>query len=106
MSPADNAPESYEPSTEEIAQMRAATPAQASAVDAMILRECSTRWQKVAMVVGQLLDEFDTTFPSLPLAYVQARMQELEDAGSVEVAGDVWAMRHSEIRLTVRSGEA
>ena len=97
--PPDDRPEEYEPTAEEIAQMRAATPAEAQAVDSMILRQCSARFQKVAMVIGQLLNEFDGNFPHLPLAYVQARMQELEDQGLIEIAGDVWSMRHSEVRL-------
>lgn len=79
--------------------MRAATPDEALAVDKLILRECLPHWRKVAMVVGKLLNEFESAFAHLPLAYVQARMQELEDAGAVEIVGDVWAMRHSEIRL-------
>lgn len=86
--------------------MRAATPTEAQAVDGLVLRECSARFQKVAMVVAQLLEEFDTNFPHLPLAYIQARMQELEDAGLVEIAGDVWSMRHSEIRLVKQRSEA
>lgn len=97
---------SYEPTDEEIAQMRSATPEEGAAVDAMILRECSARWQKVAFVVGQLLDEFEGTYEHLPFAYIQARMQELEDRAELEIAGDVWAMRHSEVRLAARSSEA
>lgn len=85
--------------------MQSATPDEAALVDAFILRECSPRWSKVAMVVGRLLDEFEASLPHLPFAYVQARMQELEDAGAVEIAGDVWAMRYSEIRLVVRRSE-
>jgi hypothetical protein len=99
MATAEEPFDSYEPSAEEIAQMRSATPKEASAVDAMILSKCSPRWRKVAMVIGELLDEFDASFAHLPLAYVQARMQELEDSRQLEIAGDVWAMRHSEVRL-------
>lgn len=106
MTNAEEQPESYEPSAEEIAQMRAATPDEARAMDELILRECSEHWRKVAMVVGKLLDEFDRAFAHLPLAYIQARRQELEDAGSVEIAGDVWAMRHSEIRKLGPQNEA
>jgi hypothetical protein len=79
--------------------MRAATALEGQGVDALILRECSNRWQKVAKIVGDLLDEFDRAYGHLPLAYLQARMQKLEDLGKVEIAGDVWAMRFSEIRL-------
>lgn len=55
-----------------------------------------------ALVVGRLLNEFEKVLPHLPVAYVQARMQKLENAGAVEIAGDVWAMRHSEIRSVKR----
>jgi hypothetical protein len=89
----------YEPREEEIAQMRAATPAEGQAVDEMILRECSGHWKKIARIIGDLLDEFDEAYEHLPLAYLQARMQKLEDLGQAEIAGDVWAMRFSEIRL-------
>lgn len=105
MTPGEYDVDSDEPSAEEIAQMRSATPVEAAWVDAIILRECSPDWSKVALVVGRLLDEFETALPHLPFAYMQARMQELEDAGAVEIAGDVWAMRYSEVRLVVRRNE-
>ena len=96
----DNFPSDGEdPTTEEIAQMRAATADEAAAVDALILAHCSAQWWKVARVVGELMNEFDVRFAHLPFAYVQARMQALEDAGRLEIAGDVWVMRRSEVRL-------
>jgi len=95
-----------EPSGEEIAQMRAATESEALVVDALVLRECDLRWQKVARVVGSVSGEFDAALPHLPFAYIQVRMQALEDAGLVEIAGDVWSMRHSEIRKLVASDAA
>lgn len=98
-------PSDDEPSTEEIAQMKSATPKEAGAVDAMILSRCSPRWQKVANVVGQLLDEFEEKFAHLPFAYIQARMQDLEDQGELEIMGDVWSIRHSEVRLVERLNE-
>jgi len=96
-------PREYVPTEDEIAKMQAATPAEAQAVDDLILNQCSEHFRKVAMVAGTLLLEFDARFPHLPLAYVLARMQELEDAGAVEIAGNVWYMRHSEIRLRERN---
>lgn len=95
--PQDAAP--YEPTEEEIAQMVASSIEERAAAEAMVLRECSERWQKVAKIVGDLLDEFERIYPHLPFAYLQATMQKLEDLGKVEIAGDVWAMRYSEIRL-------
>jgi hypothetical protein len=91
--------EPYEPTEEEIAQIVASSPEERVAVQALVLRECSGRWQKVAKIVGDLLEEFDRAYPHLPVAYLQAAMQKLEDLGKVEIAGDVWAMRSSEIRL-------
>ena len=93
----------YEPTEEEIAQMRASSQEEREAVQAMVLRECSERWQKVAKIVGDLLHEFKRTYEHLPVAYLQATMQKLEDLGKVEIAGDVWAMRYSEIRLAQSS---
>jgi hypothetical protein len=87
-----------EPPADEIAQMRAATASEAQVVDCLVLRECDLRWQKVARVVGSVSREFDAALPHLPFAYIQARMQALEDAGLVEITGDVWSMLHSEIR--------
>jgi hypothetical protein len=90
------------PSESEIVAMRAASVEEALKVDAMILRVLSARWKKVAMVVGLLMKEFEERFEHLPLAFVQARIQELEDLGKLEIAGDVWSMRSSEVRLTIQ----
>lgn len=89
-----------EPTADEIASMRRATPAQAEGVDALILSKCTTRWQKVAAVVGSSLDEYELAFPGLPYVYMQVRMLEMEDAGIVEIQGDVMSMRASEVRLS------
>jgi len=88
------------PSESDITAMRAASAEEAREVDAMILRVLSARWMKVAMVVGLLMKEFEERFEHLPLAFVQARMQELEDLRKLEIAGDVWSMRTSEVRST------
>ena len=96
---AEGSSEPDEPTVEELAAMRAATPLEAAAVDALVLGACDHRWRKVAMVVGALLDRFDSGYPHLPFVYLQARMLELEDQGRLEVRGDVMAMRHSEVRL-------
>jgi hypothetical protein len=87
------------PSEEEIAQMRASSADERAAVEGMVLRECSHRWQKVARIVGDLMNEFEVTYPHLPFAMLPATMEKLEDLGKVEIAGDPWAMNYSEIRL-------
>ena len=79
--------------------MLSASKEEYDAVDDMILRECSGRFQKVAKIVGDLLKEFDRSYGHLPFALMQARMEHLEELGMVEIVGDVWRMRYSEIRL-------
>ena len=98
----DDDTDSNEPTEEEIVQMRNATVADAQAVDALILGKCSAIWRKVAMVVGSSLDEYDERFPNLPYVFMPVRMLELEKEGKLEVQGDVFAMRASEIRLVAQ----
>lgn len=95
--PQDAAP--YEPTEKEVEQMLASTSEERAAAQAFVLRECSEHWQKVAKIVGDLLEEFERTHPHLPVAYLQATMEKLEELGKVEIAGNPWAMRYSEIRL-------
>jgi len=79
--------------------MRASSAQERAAVEVMVLRECAHRWQKVAKIVGNLMNEFEVAYPHLPFAMLPATMEELEDLGKVEIAGDPWAMNYSEIRL-------
>lgn len=95
----------YEPSEEEIELMRAATDAHEDAVDRLVLRECGNRWEKVAKIVGDLIPEFEQSFPNLPFVYMLARMDELEDLGRLEISGNVWSMRYSEVRLSQPNAE-
>lgn len=88
-----------EPTPEELSQMRRATPADAAAVDALILKSCTDRWRKVAMVVGTSLKEFDEKFPHLPYVYMPIRIIAMEHSGALELQGDAMAMRFSEVRL-------
>jgi hypothetical protein len=89
------------PTPEDVARMAAASENELKAVDEMILRECSDRFQKIAKVVGALFKEFHRDYEHLPFALLQARMEHLEEMGLVEIAGDVWRMGYSEIRLVL-----
>jgi hypothetical protein len=88
-----------DPSDEEIAQMRASSPEERAALEALVLRECTHRWQKVARVVGAVEKEFGLAYPHLPFVMLQATVEKLEELGQVEVDGDPWALRYSEMRL-------
>jgi Protein of unknown function len=92
-------PDEEEPSAEELAEIRCATPADAAGVDALILSNCTQHWRKVAMVMGTSLDEFEARFPGLPFIYLQLRIQDLARRGLLEAQGNVMSIRFSEIRL-------
>ena len=92
--------EDDEPSAEELALIRAVTPDQAIAVDNLLVAACTTRWRKVAAVVGVSLDEYDRQFPELPYVYMQLRLLSLVQRGVLEAQGDIMAIRQSEVRLS------
>jgi hypothetical protein len=94
------------PSPEEWTLMRRASTVEAAAVDALVLGHCTDRWQRVAMVVGASLDDYDARFSHLPYVYMQVRMRHLVELGRIECRGDVMSMRTSEIRLKAPGGHA
>lgn len=96
---ADEEENDDDPTPEELAQMRRATPTEAAEVDALILKSCTDQWRKVALIVGTSLNEFDAKFPHLPYVYLPVRIIEMEHSGALEVQGDPMAMRYSEVRL-------
>ena len=96
--PEDDDEEDEEPTAEELAQIRLATPADTSAVDSLVLSHCPHQWTKVATVVGASLDDFEAACPRLPYVYLQLRIAEMVRQGLLEAQGDVMAMRHAEIR--------
>ena len=98
-------PQDDEPTKEELDQIRRATSADATAVDALILGNCSSQWSKVAMIIGSLLDAFEEKFPHLPYVYMPIRMLELEERGLIEIHGDVLAIRSAEVRLCVATND-
>jgi len=87
------------PTQQEWAQMRLATHADAEMVDSLILQSCTTRWRKVAMVVGIAMNAFDQKVPHLPMSYMSVRITEMERSGVLELAGDPMNIRFSEVRL-------
>jgi hypothetical protein len=87
------------PSPDELALIRRATPADAAGVDELILRRCTSRWQKAARVAGDALDEFTARFGHLPFVYVPMRLQALVERGELEAQGDVMDLRRAEVRV-------
>jgi len=87
------------PTQEELEQIQLATLTDAEKVDALILQSCTSRWRKVAMVVGIAEKTFDKQFPHLPASYISIRIIEMERSGVLEVAGDAMNIRFSEVRI-------
>ena len=93
------------PSAEELALIQKVTAEETKAVDALILGQCGTQWQKVAMIVGSSLHEFSTAFPLLPFIYMQLRISALVGNGTLEAQGNPMVMRRSEIRLAQKASQ-
>ena len=79
--------------------MRALTPVEVSQVDALLLGASSPRWQKVALVIARVMNDFEQKFPDVPFEFLSYRVQELEGLGTLEVAGDPFRPGFSETRL-------
>lgn len=77
----------------------ALTAAQVALIDKLLLAECSSRWRKVARVVGfPFLHPVDG-LPSIPVGFLILRVQALVAIGQLESQGSLDYMRFSEVRL-------
>jgi hypothetical protein len=85
---------------EEAQAVAALTPDQVKAIDAAILHEVSSRWSKVAMVLGRQLSARPGIPGDVPLEYYWQRLSLFVDQGLVEVQGDLHRARYSEVRLS------
>lgn len=94
------------PTAEELAQIGRASEADAAAVDRLLLKHCTTNWQKVAMVVARCRSDFDAQCPHLPYIYMPIRISLLAHRGLVEIEGTVMSMRTSEVRLPSTKNDA
>lgn len=93
-------PESIEPITDaEKAQLEKLNPTDTFYVKALLILRSTRDWQKTARVVGAILFALQRDGISLPYAFVADCLEDLIDAGQIEVQGEVRQMRHSEIRL-------
>ena len=71
--------------------------------DEMLLALATTRWQKAARVIGQIMTAVsEDDWPGD--AFLSKRVQALVTAGKLESQGDLSRIRYSEIRLPQKSG--
>lgn len=77
----------------------ALTPSQVEAIDAAILRDVSTSWSKVAMVLSKQLKDRPGIPDDVPLEYYWQRLSLLVVQGRAESQGNLRRARFSEVRL-------
>lgn len=68
------------------------------AIDALLLSQATSSWQKVAMVIGKAL-QVDRSLVENKLG---ERIAALVESGRLESDGDIRNWRHSEIRLPAK----
>ena len=66
-------------------------------IDSQILSDVNDQWQKVAMVIGRIMDRF----PDAEESDIAARIEQLVKWGHLEAAGNLRNFRHSEIRKSL-----
>ena len=68
--------------------------------DPLLLSHLTQEWQKAAMVIGNALTDFwDTNLLQTGDLVLAARLRALASAGVVESQGNLFKIRHSEVRL-------
>jgi Protein of unknown function len=84
---------------EEEEQARQLSPADIKRIDDCLLSHTPHQWGKVARVIGLTMQEIYKEFPGLPDVFYALRIKHLAESGTIEAAGNLNRMRHSEIRL-------
>jgi hypothetical protein len=69
------------------------------AIDAAILRNCSTQFRKIARVVGYAIIELNATIPNVSDIFYADRVRHLIEDGELESQGRIDAMRFGEVKL-------
>ena len=72
-------------------------------IEATILAECSERWLKVARVVTRAEGALKTRYPGLTYVFYTECLCQLVEDGRLDSKGDVFCIRHSEVRLPIQS---
>lgn len=68
--------------------------------DPLLLSHITQEWQKAAMVIGESQTEFwDTSLIQTGDLVLAGRLRALASAGVIESQGDLFQIRHSEVRL-------
>ncbi len=83
----------------------ALTDAEVAAIDEALLSNCTSRWRKLAAVVGFTMnDQFLRNYPGVPDIYCAGRVRRMVEHGLLESSGNLAHMRYSEVRLCSEGG--
>ena len=72
----------------------------ASDLDNSILTVCSTRWQKLAMIIARVGEMLSRESSAEDHDRIAERVAALVAGGRLEAQGDLTNWRHSEVRLS------
>ena len=90
------------PDEERLAAML--TPVQLAEIDAALVRACSPRSRKLAMVVASAMDDLPQRIDGLPDVFYARRVSAMVSSGKLEAIGDLRRMRYSGVRLVAPDG--
>ena len=91
---------------EEQAVVAALSDTDLQTINTTILAHASTRWLKVARVVGLTADTLQHRFPRLSHSFYAQRVSQLVADGRLDSQGNLLFMRFSEVRLPLQSRPA
>jgi hypothetical protein len=75
------------------------TPSQVRAIDRALLSNTSTKWRKIAFIVGTTMCDEADALPNVPDVYLAERLRRLVNEGLLEAQGYLASMRYAEVRL-------
>jgi hypothetical protein len=85
--------------SDDIAAIEALDSAQRALIDAQLLSNASTKWRKVAFVVGSAMLQLPEEFDDIPDTFLAQRVRAMVEEGRLESQGNLMYMRFSEVRL-------
>jgi hypothetical protein len=69
-------------------------------IDQALLSYASSKWQKVAKIVGLTMMKLPNRIQGIPDVYYAERVKLLVEKGALEAEGNLNYMRYSEVRLS------
>ena len=74
------------------------TESQLAEIDRALLQNVSSRWQKLAKIVGVTMSALENRVPGIPDIFYAERLREFIRSGEIEAEGHIQSMRYCELR--------